>query len=182
METVSYFRLSFRFSKPNKILFTPASLESSELLCPLNVQLIYQLGPSKSSANPIETDNKRSALTFLRNLILDKNKDVTILALLLILLAALSTTTILACMYCRAASKLAGALESHVIHYAAEKICAHLQESFLKHQMKSECWRFQSQLLTLSRKTMRCLPLSLIKAPPPLINVLLISKRKSMCV
>jgi hypothetical protein len=122
MENVSYFRSSFKFSKPNKILFTPASLESSELLCPLNVQLIYQLGPSKSSANPIETDNKRSALTFLRNLILDENIDVTILALLLILLAALSTTTILACMYCRAASKLAGALESHVIHYAAENL------------------------------------------------------------
>jgi hypothetical protein len=58
----------------------------------------------------------------LRNFILDEHKDVTILALLLILLVALTTITILACMYCRAASKLAGALERRVIHYAAENV------------------------------------------------------------
>jgi hypothetical protein len=94
-----------------------------ELLCPKNVQLIYQRGPAKSSADPNKTDSKRSALTVFRNLITDEHKDVTILALLLILLVALATIAILACMYCRAARKLVGVLEDNrVVHYAAENV------------------------------------------------------------
>jgi len=77
-------------------------------------------------------------------------------------------------MYCRAASKLAGA---HVIHYAAENV-----RSFAGAISETSNEIRVLEILepitdTLEENYARCLPLSLIKVPPPLINLLLISKR-----
>lgn len=98
----------------------------SKLLCPHELHLSYQRSPKNSSADPLQAYNKgkkNSTRTVVCGFIPVEHIDATMLTLLLILLVALLTSTALACLYCRAASALAGVpKENRVINYAAENV------------------------------------------------------------